>query len=514
MKVVLQLESIFRDVVGLSTSQRLPMVNLPTLKSVESDATGLIPLDDIPLCFSQHSSSSLIPQLKDLCDLLKDLTPNNEKLANIVPKKVRPDIIRNVGSTESSFISRIVESGQMSPWSIKCSRTPNKSFSIKDRLVDSFFHQHKSLQELCEIVVDRAIKNFANTASSACILPMFKNEAASFDDYFNRSHRMILEEYKKLLDMVESNAEVAATALMRDHFDRTITGTLHLLAPPETQSKVVEVATSLTISHALQQGRIIIHSIVHQEKKKFTEEFIRKEKKLMAGVPLNSLKRDLAVERETVQSFSSFHSLAALTASLRLLQTTEADESVGVDGLKEEAEIALQHLRQYFIGAGISPAVLEFEMCLLSIVKNFFANPLHHRLLRAVIEVADVLSFLGKLGYAESSKHELESLLCDFDNMSALIESLNYGINGEPNPITYESIGNFLFVLLEGSIISCGKLEEVLLRTVMVKCEAKMVSHVILNKLVFSRTGLIDPSDGLVIMVRLQRVLSDVRVGC
>lgn len=512
MNLVLLLETMFRDVVGLSTSQRLPMLNLPTRKSVASDSTDLIPLDDIPLCFSKHSSSSLIPQLKDLCDLLKDLTQTNEKLANSAPKKVRPDI---VGSTESSFISRIIESGQMSPWSIKRSRTPNKSFDIKDRLVDSFFHQHKDLQELCEIIVDRAIKSFAHTTSTACILPMFKNEAASFDDYFSRSPRMTLEEYTKLLDMVESNAEEAATAQMRDQFERTITGTLHLLSPPETQPKIVVVATSLAICHALQQGRIIIHSIVHQEKKKFEEEFIRKEKKFMAGVPLNSSKRDLALESETVQSVHSFHTLAALTTSLRLLQTTIDEASAGVDRLKEEAEIALQHLRRYFIGAGISPAVLEFEMCLLSILKSFFANPLHHRLLRAVIEVADVLSRLGKLGYVESSKHELESLLCDFDNMLVLIESVNHGINGERNPISCESIGNFFFVLLEGSIISCRKLEEVLLRAVMVKCEAKMVARMILNKLVFSRTGLTDPSDGLVIMVRLQRVLlSDMRVMC
>ena len=509
MQVSLQLEYLFRDVVGLTSSHRLPIVKPPTRKSEVSDATGLIPIDDLPLWFSQHSSSSLIPHLKDLYELLKDLIQNNEKLANSAPKKVRPDTISNVGSKESRLVSKIIISGQMSPWSIKRSRTPSENVGIKERLVDSFFHQHKDLQQLCEIVVDRAIKNFAHSASHACILPLFKNEAASFEEFFSRSPRMILEEYTKLLDTLDSNAVETATALMRDHFDRTITGTLHLLAPPETHSKVVEIASSLAVSHAFQQGRNIIHSTIHQEKKKFVEEFIRKEKKFVAGVPLNASKRDRSVEGDIIQSGNSFHYLAALTTSLRLLQSTDTDDSADVDKLKEEAGKSLEHLRQYFIGAGVPQTVLDFEMCLLSTLKNFFANPLHLRLLRAIIAVTDVLCLLGKLGYAESSKHELTSLLCDVDNMVILIESASHGMSGENPPMSYESIGNFLFVLLEESIICSRSLEVALLHSVVVRYEAKVVSKLILNKLAVSRTGATDSSGGLVIMARLQRALSE-----
>ncbi len=510
MQVSLQLESLFRDVVGLPSSHRLPIVKPPTRKSEISDATGLMPIDDLPLWFSQHSSSSLIPHLKDLYELLKDLIQNTEKLTN-APKKVRPDYISNVGRNESR-LSKIIISGQMSPWSIKRSRKPSENVGIRERLVDSFFHQHKDLQQLCEIVVDRAIKNFAHSASHACILPIFKNEAASFEEFFSRSPRMILEEYTKLLDTLDSNAVETATTLMRDHFDRTIMGTLHLLAPPETQPKVVEIASSLAMSHAFQQGRNIIHVTIHQEKKKFMEEFIRKEMKFLAGVPLNASKRDRSVEGEIIQSGNSSHHLAALTASLRLLQTTGTDDSVNCDKLKEEAEKALVHLRQYFIGAGIPQTVLDFEMCLLSILKSFFANPLHRQLLRAVIAVADVLCLLGRLGYAESSKHELASVLCDVDNMLILIESANHGMTGEDTPMSYESIGNFLFVLLEDSIICSGSLEAALLHSVAVKYEAKVVSKFILNKLTLSRTGATDSSGGLVIMVRLQRALSEGKV--
>ncbi len=511
MQVSLQLESLFRDVVGLTASHRLPIVKPPTFKSEISDATGLIPIDDLPIWFSQHSSSLLIPHLQDLYELLKDLIQSTDKLAS-APKKVRPDTVSIVGSNESRLVSKIIISGQLSPWSIKRSRTPSENVGIKERLVDSFFHQHKDLQQLCEIVVDRAIKNFAHSASHACILPLFKNEAASFEEYFSRSPRMILEDYTKLLDTLDSNAVERATTLMRDHLDRTITGTLLLLAPPETQPKVVEVALSLAMSHARQQGRNIIHSTIHQEKKKFVEEFVRKEKKFVAGVPLNASKRDRSFEGDIFQSRNSFHYLADLTTSLRLLQTTDTDDPADCDGLKEEAEKALEHLRQFFIGAGIPQTVLDFEMCLLSILKSFFANPLRLQLLRAVIAVADVLCLLGKLGYAESSKHELTSLLCDVDNMLILIESVNHGMTGGKNPLSYESIGNFLFVLLEESIICSRSLEAALLHLVVVKNEAKAVSKCILNKLALTRTGATDSLGGLVIMARLQRALSKDKV--
>jgi hypothetical protein len=518
MLVSLQLESLFRDVVGLVPSQQLPAVNLPTRKSDTSQPTGLIPLDDLPLWFSQHSSSSLIPHLKDLCDLLKELVHNNEKMTNSAPKKVRPDTISSIGEgMESRLVSQLTVSGNMSPWSIKRSRTPNKNVGINERLVDSFFHQHKDLQQLCKTVVDRAIKNFAHTASFACILPIFKNGAVAFDEYFSRSPRMVLVEYSTLLNVLDSKAEEAATTLMKDHFDRTITGTLHLLAPPETQHKVVEIASSLAISHAFQQGRNIIHSIIRQEKQKLVEEFIRKENKFMAGVPLNASKRDRSVVLDAVDAGNSFQNLVVLSASLRQFQRVEVSGLAGIDigllSLKEQAEKALEHLRRYFIGAGIPPSVLDFEMCLISVLKMFFANPLHRHLLGAVIEVANVLCLLGKLGYAESSKQEIESLLCDTDNMLILIDAVNHGMSEETYSISYETIGNFLFVLLEGSIIGSRSLEAALLQTVTVKHEAKMVSHVILNKLALSRTGMPDASGGLVIMVRLQRVLSEGNVG-
>ena len=101
---------------------------------------------------------------------------------------------------------------------------------------------------------------------------------------------MILDEYIKLLQTLEADATSAARLLMNDDFDRIVNGTLHLLAPPETNPKVLEIASSLAIKHAVQKGEYIIRSIIFEEKKKMVDDFIRKEKKAKAGVPLTSSK--------------------------------------------------------------------------------------------------------------------------------------------------------------------------------------------------------------------------------
>mmetsp|Transcript_43347 Transcript_43347/g.79331 ORF Transcript_43347/g.79331 Transcript_43347/m.79331 type:complete len:87 (-) Transcript_43347:57-317(-) len=76
------------------------------------------------------------------------------------------------------------------------------------------------------------------------------------------------------------------------------------------------------------------------------------------------------------------------------------------------------------------------------------------------------------------------------------------------NSISHETIGNFLFMLVEGSLVSYRALEKALLHSVKMNDDAKVVSNVVLNKLASSRAGMVDAADRLVIMVRLQTVLT------
>lgn len=85
---------------------------------------------------------------------------------------------------------------------------------------------------------------------------------------------------------MESNANKEVTLMLNDDFDRIIIGTLQLLTPTETQAKVVEVISNLSINHDTQKGRGVIRTIISEEKKKLVDKFVRKEKKVQAGIPL------------------------------------------------------------------------------------------------------------------------------------------------------------------------------------------------------------------------------------
>jgi hypothetical protein len=107
---------------------------------------------------------------------------------------------------------------------------------------------------------------------------------------------------------------------------------------------------------------------------------------------------------------------------------------------------------------------------------------------------------------------ELESLVCDTGNMLALIDAVNGG--NKSDHISYETIGNFLFMMLDVSLVCYRALEVTLLHAVATKEEAKYVSDAVLKKLALDRAGMVDGTgvadvkNGLVIMARLQRSLS------
>ncbi len=391
-----QLEYLFHDVFGLAPSQTLPPLNLPTRNSGGSaDSAALSPFDDLPLWFSKPCLFQSIPHLRDLCELLKELAQNDGKMAMTAAKKVRPDTVSFEGS-DSRFVSRISYSvDSMSPWSSMRPGASSNKGGIEERLADSFFHQHKDLQQICEIVVARATKNFSQTVSHACILPIFGNGATSYEEYFNRSPSMTSDQYQILLEDLDSKAKGEAIALMRSDLNRVINDTLILLAPSETKPQVIDAAIALTVCHATEKGRNTIHSIIREEKKKLLDDFIRKKQKfLIAPKSGNALERDHSQPKNWY-----LQCLVDLTESLNSLQKLEDPVCIfnSMEKLREQKAKVLDHLRHYVVGAGDSQTVVDFEVCILSILKDFFTFPLHYHLLEATIVVSDVLSLLGKL---------------------------------------------------------------------------------------------------------------------
>jgi hypothetical protein len=519
MTLFFQLEYIFHDVFGLAASQTLPLRNLPIRQASGSiESSAFVPFDDLPLWFSNTSLFPSIPHLKDLCELLRELAQSDGKIVMTAAKKVRPDTITNFAGYDSKFVSRISYSidSSVSPWSSKRPGSPINKGGIKERLIDAFFHQHKEMQQICEIVVDRVMKNFVQTVSHACILPLFRNGATSFEEYLNKVPSMTLDDYSTLLENLDLKAKIETNAIMNSDMNRRINDSVILLAPSETKSKVIQVAIALTIAHATEKGTSTIHSIIREEKKKLIDEFVRKEKKLKSGVPLVASKKPAldCGHFHLLSNNSYLNCLIDLTESLRVLHKSNISLSFenGIERLREQKEHVLDYLKHFVLGNGDFQAVLDFEDSVLSLLRYFFASPSHSsHILASIIEVSDVLSLLSKMGYSESSM-ELESLVCDSSNMLTLINAVDDGAKSNCI-ISHESIGNFMFVMLDGSLVSNQALETALLHALTVKEDARYVCIALLCRLspgkaqIFDRGTGVGLPVGLVVMVRLQRSL-------
>ena len=507
--VRLQLDALFHDVVGLVSTQNLPTAKLPSRAATnpsDSSAAGSpsfttpksLPLDSMPLWFSKQFLISSIPYFEDLFQLLSDLTSKNIRPGNSGTKKVRPRSI-SLGSLNSGqkYVSRISLGGtdaSPSPWSSSRPGTPTDKNGIKERLIDSFFHQHKVLQELCEVIVDRVIKNASHTIKLSCVQPMFTKGGTDYEEYFNTASPVSLGDYTKMLESLGDDCKVAGDKLVRHSFSKTIKGALTLLAPPDTDSHVLEIASSLATSHAIKLGEQIVLSAVSDAKSKLSEEFARKESKSKAGVPLqHSTKVEQSHQRhidDTNAVVSKFQSLADLTMALKVV----CDKGVCCEKdflqLEEVKQKVTIHVEKYFIGCDSSLQTIQhFETQVVSCLTSFFSEPGQlNAPLRAAVEVMDILSLLNMMGYLSSSAAELESLICNITNLQTLI-------NG---PLRNDEIGKFLFVMIEGSLISHLSLEGVFLQLVRDDDSAKAVAYSLFR---------LQDSEGQAIMVRLRKLL-------
>jgi hypothetical protein len=511
--VYLQLDAFFNDVVGLLVTQNLSPVNLPPRAATSAlDATVAvsgksfdqpksIQFDSLPLWYSKKFLASSVPYFEDLFQLLSDLSCNNIRPGNSGTKKVRPRSI-SLGSLGSGqkYMHRLSlsVSGDASPWSSSRPGTPTTDkHGIKEKLIDSFFHQHKVLQELCEVIVDRVIKNASDTIKLSCIQPKFVKEGTDYEEYLNTSPMMSLAEYTKMLESLSEECKVTGVKLIRDSFRQTIKSSLSLLAPPGTDTDVLAIASSLATSHAIEMGERIVLSAISEVKNDCIQEFVRKESKVKAGVPLQHSLRSAGAKQAFSDSVdtvgSDFQSLADLTMMLKGIDNAEVCSEKDLLHLKETKQKVSLHFRKYFIGSESSlRTIQDFEVQIVSVVRSFFTKPENpNSTLRAAVELMDILAQLHMMGFL--FENELGPLFCDIKNIQVLIK------NG---PLTFEEVGRLLCVMIGGSLINHISLEELLLQSVNTDDSLKEVTRIMLQ--------ILDSNDQT-IMVRLRKLLPDNR---
>ena len=538
LAVSLQLDNLFSETIGLEYSWNLPAVTLPrrhsfqnsndTPSSNSSSVTTLSPIDILPLWLSKSFlflTTSYVQDIFEIVQHFQSANTSSSKLGTSTAKKVRPRSISTgplKDFVESNSWQRLSPMRSLSPvtgspWSSgkTSSADPGSEAAIKDKLIDTFFHQHNELQQLCETTIDQVIKNFSRSTLQNAITPIFKEKATSYGDYFSRSPSLTLNEYVELLQSLDVTANMKAREEMKSEFGRTIRGTLELLSPPNTQPRVREIACSLALRHASNKGDQIIRSFISEEKRKLIDEFARKESKVKAGVPLKaaSNRRNVEGVQRPLPSVD-LSCFIDLTDLLSRFDTDDAVETLPIDQLDKAVEVSMDFLSQFFIGTDPSPCVQDFQSQVVqSLNECLSSSKAKQPLLFAVLKATNVLSRLGRMGYLSTAT------ICEFEQIINDIEKLNRLTNYTlANSSTHTvatiddlAVGTFLFQLVDGSIIRHTFLEDALLTSLTGGCDQNgmaQICEVTLNKLAINLGFDGWRDDGFVIMVRLQKIMT------
>ena len=287
--VTFQLEVLFADVIGLVKADALPLVVLPsrpTLSNTDTDDDKVMRLDMFPLNFTKLYLFASSSYLEEFYKLISELVEKKGKAGGRVgaSKKLRPyAITAEVDGIESrsSPFSKQMESANgtligPNPPSPLNLISPQKGInnrrnknSIQEKLIDAFFHQHNDLQQVCEFVVERSVKNALAIVVKDHIAPGFAVPASDFDCPFDAFLKMIRQR--------EQDALSAACGEMKAQCDRMVRESIKLLSSPDTKAAVLDIATDLSTRHAHEKGEEHIAQIVRQEAQKRIDEYIKAE---------------------------------------------------------------------------------------------------------------------------------------------------------------------------------------------------------------------------------------------
>ena len=272
----LQLESLFSDVVGLGEIECISSfeLNLPSDNSASA-------LDDLYFGFSEPFILSLSTHLDDLQKLVMNLSSvgSNQAITHGTSKKLKPYVLSSYPSTMT--LSLIGEK------QLQETVTTNNSGSLHQtgeedkiigKMIESFFHQHKDLQSICDFIIDLSLKSASKDLNKLGV--DFKVKESYFHHFSNSAMPLPdpvdIDWYLKMLRNVEVDTYEPAIQDFNQVINAYITNAIDTIFPPDINSQVKDIAKSICISHACRKGDSIVTSFIRVEVKKVIDEHINK----------------------------------------------------------------------------------------------------------------------------------------------------------------------------------------------------------------------------------------------
>jgi len=396
--VSFQLEVLFADVIGLVKADALPLVVLPsrpTLSIADANDDKPMRFDMIPLNFTKLYLFASSSYLEEFYKLISELVEKKDKAGGRVgaSKKLRPYAITaqvdGIVSRSSPFSKQmesvngtLIGQNPSSPHANLISpqkgiNNRRNKISIQEKLIDAFFHQHNDLQQVCEFVVERSVKNALSVVVKDHIAPGFAVPASDFDCAFDAFLKMIRQK--------EQDALATACGEMKAQCDRMVRESIKLLSSPETKAAVLDIATDLSTRHSQEKGEEHISQIVRQEAQKRIDEYIKAEAVKKRS---KSASRSATCRNAEVQSAAGglAKDLRAAAAILEQVGRSEAPWTVSQSnqalfrGVSESFSAVTQPgnlpWNEYCL---IEEDGRKFVTALLSVLRTWFSAPSNER---------------------------------------------------------------------------------------------------------------------------------------
>ena len=217
----------------------------------------------------------LVPSLEEL---KKALLCHQESLPNSSDiKKMRPHVVSYSEQSSSTVfppspLRRTTKRNELSTES-----------SIKDRLAAAFFHQHSDLQKIADFVADTCVRNFSKSMVQFFINEVIESELIVFESEGIHklsvldpgSEKFDFAVWSSTMGKIKEIAKEKAKKALRCSLEKDINTTMFVLVT-NVDELVKDVATKLTIQHAIKKADFLVESLVNRtETKRMLEKKVK-----------------------------------------------------------------------------------------------------------------------------------------------------------------------------------------------------------------------------------------------
>mmetsp|Transcript_10710 Transcript_10710/g.15112 ORF Transcript_10710/g.15112 Transcript_10710/m.15112 type:complete len:626 (+) Transcript_10710:1-1878(+) len=275
--LVSYLETFFSDVVGLEETENIPLFHLP-VNPARFHENAII-FDDSPLNFSWSFVTQSSTHLDELRRLTSDLLHHDGRIpsCNGALKKLKPQsvILEHPHCSEMN-VNNDLKSVRAIHHRQNLNMTKKRLDSERSKLIESFFHNHKDIEILCEFVVDVSVKNASSIMGTNDISDIIEDSFLhQIEDHSKAGQPIGMHARSYYFERIIDDVLLVSHEIMKYKCSSYIYKSIPTLIAPDMDEQIKYIAESLAVEHAHKKIRKVIFNLLNAETKKRVDDYFK-----------------------------------------------------------------------------------------------------------------------------------------------------------------------------------------------------------------------------------------------